>query len=60
MWIDTQANSEEESLSHALLAVYIIYMGISSGFPLGGHFALPYSQSIFGILRILPCGTHIS
>ena len=46
-WIDTRAGSErqsgpDESLSH-------FYGGISPGFPLVNHLALPGSESILGL-----------
>ena len=40
-----------ELLSHILMAVWIILLDISSGFPLANHFNLPDSQSIFGIFQ---------
>ena len=49
MWMDTQADSEGESLSCTLMAIWITFMGVSSKFPLASHFDLPSSRSIFGV-----------
>ena len=49
MWIDTQASSERELLSHALWQFELLLASISSEFPLANNFDLPGSQSIFGI-----------
>lgn len=38
----------------------LLLWGISSGFPLAGHFDLPGSQFIFGISRDPPMCTHTS
>ena len=46
--MDTQADSEGESLSRTLVAFWILW-GVSYKFPLATHFDLPSSQSIFGI-----------
>ena len=48
MWIDTRAGSEKQSHPRGSLNHYL-YGGISSGFPLANHLALPGSESIFGL-----------
>ena len=51
MWTDTVGSEREShhcgSFSHL--------RGISSGFPLVSHIALPGSESVVGISRVLPC-----
>jgi len=60
VWIDTWADSEGESLSCALVAVWIIFWGLFSSFPLANHFDLPGSQSIFGVSQDPPMCLHTS
>ena len=48
-WIDTQADSEGESLSASLWQFELLLWGISSVFPLASHFDLPGSRSMFGL-----------
>lgn len=60
MQIDTRVNSEEESLSQALMVVRIIFMRDFFRVSLGNHFDLTGSESIFGILEDLPIvSTHL-
>ena len=37
--------------SHVPMAILITFGGISSGFPLASYFALPGSESVFGIFH---------
>ena len=37
-----------------------VYGGISSGFPLASHLALPDSESIFGLSQSPPICAHVS
>ena len=46
--IDTQGDSERQSLSTHLWWFELLSWSISSKFPLANHFHLPGSQSIFG------------
>ena len=58
MWIDIQADSEQESLSHTLWQFELLVWGISPRFPLANYFYLPGSQSIFGIPQAPPMCAH--
>ena len=49
MWINTWADSEGESLSCALLAVWITYMGHFFQVSFGQLLALPDSETVFGV-----------
>ena len=60
VWIDTWADSEGESLSCALVAVWIIFLGLFSSFPLANQFDLPGSQSMFGVSQDPPLCVHTS
>ena len=55
VWIDTRADSEGESLNCARVAIWITFMGHSSGPPLANQFHLPGSKSILVYIWILPC-----
>lgn len=48
-WTHRQTKGERELLSRTLMAVELLLLGISSGFPSAKHFALLGSQSIFDI-----------
>ena len=53
MWLDTQADSEGQSLRCALMRFKITYMGHFSQFSLGQSFVLVGSQSVFDIFQDL-------
>ena len=53
MWIDTQADSEGQSLRCALRQFKISYIGYFSQFSFGQSFVLVGSQSIFDIFQEL-------
>ena len=54
VWIGTWADSEGESLSCALVAVWSTFMRCFFQVSLVNHFGLPCSQSIFGISQDPP------
>ena len=57
MWMDTWADSERAMPSWQSES---LLWGISSGFPLTNHLALPGSESVFGTSQGPPMCAHAS